>query len=58
MIFIALVADSCANNWFFAVNWDINSMVMDDCFFFSWFPTGPVEPNCEVVSPDEGSEEV
>ena len=53
-----LMADCCTNNWFFAINWDINSMVMNNSFFFSWLPTGPVEPNSKIISSDEGSKEI
>jgi len=41
-VVVALMSDICAKYGFFADNWDINSIMIDDCFFFSRFPVGPV----------------
>jgi len=58
IVVVALMSDHCAKDWFFTVNWDINSVVIDDCFFFSRFPIGPMEPDGEIISFDEGSKEM
>jgi len=41
-VVVALMSDRGANDQFFAVNWDINSIVIDDGLFLSWLPVGPV----------------
>ena len=41
-VIVALMSDRCTEYGFFAVDWDIDSIVIDDCFFFSWFPVGPM----------------
>ena len=55
---IVLSSDCCTDDGFFIVDGNGNSFMVNDHFILSWLPCGPVEPEVEVVSFNESSEEM
>ena len=55
---VALSSDCCTDDGFFVVDGNGNSLMVNDRFIFSWLPRGPMEPEVEVVSANESSEEM
>ena len=55
---VALLSDGCTYDGFFIVDGNGNSFMVNDHFILSWLPRGPMEPEVEVVSANESSEEM
>ena len=55
---VTLSSDGCTDDGFFVVDGNGNSFMVNDRFILSWLPRGPMEPEVEVVSANESSEEM